>query len=185
MALKYKNPGVYVEEISIFPPSIAQLETAIPGFIGYTAKREKNGIAFDVNVPQRITSLLEFEQYFGLAYPELLEVTIENPDKGSTMPKIAVNPTTTVSGYLLYYHVKMFYDNGGGPCFVVSVGDFAETPVIIKSDLKNGLDACEKEDAITLLAIPEITALSSASEILELNDAMLAVRKVERSIFHT
>ncbi|RZK66765.1 MAG: phage tail sheath family protein [Pedobacter sp.] len=174
MALNYKNPGVYVEEISIFPPSIAQLETAIPGFIGYTAKRENNGIAFDVNVPQRITSLLEFEQYFGLAYPELLEVTIENPDKGSTMPKIAVNPTTTVSGYLLYYHVKMFYDNGGGPCFVVSVGDFAETPVIIKSDLKNGLDACEKEDAITLLAIPEITAISSASEILELNDAMLA-----------
>jgi phage tail sheath protein FI len=28
MATVYKTPGVYVEEISIFPPSIAQVETA-------------------------------------------------------------------------------------------------------------------------------------------------------------
>ena len=38
MATTYKTPGVYVEEISIFPPSVAQVETAIPAFIGYTEK---------------------------------------------------------------------------------------------------------------------------------------------------
>lgn len=59
MALTYKHPGVYVEEISTIPPSIAQVDTAIPGFIGYTAKREKNGVAFAANTPVRITSLLE------------------------------------------------------------------------------------------------------------------------------
>ena len=36
MATTYKTPGVYVEEISKFPPSVAQVETAIPAFIGYT-----------------------------------------------------------------------------------------------------------------------------------------------------
>ena len=31
MASSYKTPGVYVEEISKFPPSVAEVETAIPG----------------------------------------------------------------------------------------------------------------------------------------------------------
>ena len=36
--MAYSTPGVYVEEISVFPPSVAQVETAIPAFIGYTEK---------------------------------------------------------------------------------------------------------------------------------------------------
>jgi phage tail sheath protein FI len=174
MALTYKHPGVYIEEISTIPPSIAQVETAIPGFIGYTAKREKNGVAFAINIPVRITSLLEFEVFFGGAFPEVLEVTINEPEPGKLTPKIDVTPATTVSGYILYYHVKMFYENGGGPCWVVSVGTFEDTPDITKSELKLGLQACEREDEITLLLIPEITALTSGSDIKELNDGMLA-----------
>ncbi|TCD10411.1 hypothetical protein EZ449_08650 [Pedobacter frigidisoli] len=174
MALTYKHPGVYVEEISTIPPSIAQVETAIPGFIGYTAKREKNGSTFDINTPQRITSMLDFEQYFGAAFPEVLEVTIDNPENGSALPKIVVAPAADPSGYLLYYHVKMFYENGGGPCFIISTGTFNAVPAIDKTELKNGLDACEREDEITLLVIPELVNLTSASQIKELNDAMLA-----------
>lgn len=174
MALTYKHPGVYIEEISTIPPSIAQVETAIPGFVGYTAKREKNGVAFAVNTPVRITSLLEFEVFFGDAFPEVLEVTINEPEPGKLLPKIDVAPVIAISGYILYYHVKMFYENGGGACWVVSAGTYADTPNISKSELKLGLQACEREDEITLLLIPEITALSSNSDIKELNDAMLA-----------
>jgi phage tail sheath protein FI len=36
----YKTPGVYIEEISIFPPSVAAVETAIPAFIGFTEQAE-------------------------------------------------------------------------------------------------------------------------------------------------
>ena len=32
----YKTPGVYVEEISTLPPSVAEVSTAVPAFIGYT-----------------------------------------------------------------------------------------------------------------------------------------------------
>jgi phage tail sheath protein FI len=39
--MNYKTPGVYVEEIAKFPPSVAQVETAIPAFIGYTEKDQK------------------------------------------------------------------------------------------------------------------------------------------------
>ena len=34
----YKTPGVYVEEISTLPPSVAEVSTAIPAFIGHTEK---------------------------------------------------------------------------------------------------------------------------------------------------
>ena len=40
----YKKPGVYINEISKFPPTVAQVETAIPVFIGYTHLAEKKGI---------------------------------------------------------------------------------------------------------------------------------------------
>ena len=36
-----KTPGVYVNEVSIFPPSVAQVPTAIPAFVGYTEKAEE------------------------------------------------------------------------------------------------------------------------------------------------
>ncbi len=41
MATTYKTPGVYIEEIVKFPPSVAQVETAIPAFIGYTEKAKE------------------------------------------------------------------------------------------------------------------------------------------------
>ena len=37
----YKTPGVYVEEISTLPPSVGQVPTAVPAFVGYTAKAIK------------------------------------------------------------------------------------------------------------------------------------------------
>ena len=36
--MAYKTPGVYVKEVALFPPSVAQVETAIPAFVGYTEK---------------------------------------------------------------------------------------------------------------------------------------------------
>ena len=60
MATTYKTPGVYIEEIPKFPPSVAPVDTAIPAFIGYTEKE-------DLKLkPTRIESLVEFEQLFGL-----------------------------------------------------------------------------------------------------------------------
>jgi Phage tail sheath protein FI len=60
MSGSYKTPGVYVEEISKFPPSVAEVETAIPAFIGYTEKATKI-VADDLKmVPTRIRSFTRF-----------------------------------------------------------------------------------------------------------------------------
>ena len=58
MATVYKTPGVYVEEISKFPPSVAEVETAIPAFIGYTFRAKKLADDDLRKIPTRVTSLL-------------------------------------------------------------------------------------------------------------------------------
>ena len=65
MALTVKTPGVYIEEVPKFPPSIAQVETAIPAFIGYTAKADEYGPGDLKNKAVKISSLLDYETYFG------------------------------------------------------------------------------------------------------------------------
>src|SRR6185369_4688574 len=78
MAVAYKTPGVYIEEIPKFPPSIAPVETAIPAFIGYTEKAEELAPDDLKLKPTRITSLLEYETLFGSAQKEEhIEVKIQ------------------------------------------------------------------------------------------------------------
>lgn len=36
-----KTPGVYIDEKDAFPPSIANVATAIPAFVGFTEKASK------------------------------------------------------------------------------------------------------------------------------------------------
>ena len=74
----YKTPGVYTEEISKFPPSVAEVATAIPAFIGYTEKAEQYGENV-TNVPVRLKSLLEYGDVFGGDYvPTAYNVTVDD-----------------------------------------------------------------------------------------------------------
>ena len=65
-----KTPGVYVNEIPSFPPSVAQVSTAIPVFIGYTEKAIDAAGSSLTNKPTKIFSLLEYIQYYGKAFNE-------------------------------------------------------------------------------------------------------------------
>ena len=61
---EYRMPGVYVEELTSLPPAVADVATAVPLFIGYTAQAgELPGVS------QRIRSLAEFEACFGKGAP--------------------------------------------------------------------------------------------------------------------
>jgi phage tail sheath protein FI len=65
--VQYKTPGVYVEEIDAFPPSIVGVETAVPAFIGYTEKAEKGGRSVALRAV-RISSMVDYVAIFGKAY---------------------------------------------------------------------------------------------------------------------
>jgi phage tail sheath protein FI len=56
----YKTPDVIIEEISVFPPSVAEVETAIPAFIGYSEKARRLKDDDLLNTPTRVKSLLEY-----------------------------------------------------------------------------------------------------------------------------
>ncbi len=191
MATSYKTPGVYVEEIAKFPPSVAQVETAIPAFIGYTEKAT-NKIKGDLKgIPTRITSMLEYETYFGFAKPETtLSVTINDTLVNGTKTRgIVVDQPTSRQPFLMYYSMQLYFANGGGPCYIVSVGrygtnlDSADTQVTSINDstaFKTGLTAVEKVDEVTLIVFPDATALSTATEFYSLyNDALLQCNKLQ------
>ena len=75
----YKTPGVYVEEISKLPPSVAQVETAIPAFIGYTEKAMELAPGDLSFKPKRIGAMVDFEFFYGLGpSPVVTEVNIDN-----------------------------------------------------------------------------------------------------------
>lgn len=172
MATTYKTPGVYVEEIVKFPPSVAQVETAIPCFIGYTEKAT-NKINGDLKLkPTRITSLLEYERFFGFAKPETtISVTINDvsTDNGDTR-SIVVDQPTAKQPFLMYYSLQLFFANGGGPCYIISVGrygndlDEEDSPVTSINSigkLAEGLTELEKVDEPTLILFPDATQVSA------------------------
>lgn len=175
----YKTPGVYILDNSNFPPSVSQVETAIPAFIGYTEKavnKEKDSLSL---VPTRIKSLLEFEEYFGLALNEdSITVTINDKEvNGSLEREYSVN-NPSVKPFLMYYCLQMYFANGGGPCYIVSVAQYGTTTTtpatfVSKTDLDQGLININKETEPTLLLFPDATNLDDADDFYGLyNDAL-------------
>jgi len=159
--MNYKTPGVYVEEISLLPPSVAEVETAIPAFIGYT-ELAKDDDGNDVSVfpfLKRITSLLEYEQFFGKNFPQEFQVDIDADG--------VTGLTFTPTNYLMYYALQLFFGNGGGPCYIVSVGKQTDGGAIDVNDLiglNGGLGALKKKDEPTLILFPDATKLASDAD---------------------
>lgn len=148
----YKTPDVYVEEVSTFPPSVAEVSTAIPAFIGYT---EKGGSNTDP-IPRRISTLLEYTQYFG--EPEKLQIQAAVDGNSN----FTLNMPQNDKQHRMYYALDHFFKNGGGVCYVVSVGSFSDDKN--QSHFSNGLKALAKEDEPTLIVLSEATTLPSADQ---------------------
>jgi phage tail sheath protein FI len=160
------TPGVYIEEISTLPASVASVETAIPAFIGHTDLAEKNGENVR-GIPTRITNMLEFEGIFGKGNPETFTITVEDSydaAKGSgeklATRRISAVPPATTSPYKLYYCLQIYFSNGGGPCYIVSVNDYNNVPVkgdsATPASIMGGLDAIKAIDEPTLLVFPDV-----------------------------
>lgn len=154
MATLYKTPGVYIEEIPKFPPSIAPVETAIPAFIGYTEKADRVKPGDLHNVPTKIGSIAEYEAFFGFgALPTVSKVTLDG-SKNFQSAEI-----TNV--FYMYDSLRLFYANGGGDCYIVSTGVYSAAGKVA-SDFKDGkgVDTLEKVDEPTILVFPDNSLLT-------------------------
>lgn len=167
MATTYTTPGLYIEEIPKLPRSVAQVATAVPAFIGYTEKALDFNNASLTNKPTRITSMLEYETFFGGAQPDdHLEITYaeKHDGSGNTISEtLSVAFNGNASSHNLYYALEAYFANDGGPCYIVSIGAY-KTPgtALVLAEFQAGLDAVAKEDEPTLLVFPEGQNLSQA-----------------------
>lgn len=150
---KYQTPGIYTEEIPIFPPKIEKgITTAV--FIGYTEKHESESGENLLNIPTKINSILEFEMLFGKAQiEENIEIIDNSVDDNAD---IFVQFNGNQSLHNLYYSLVSFFDNGGNFCKIVSVGLFKNIGESLSADeLIAGLNSLIDEEENLLISVPE------------------------------
>lgn len=160
--MEYTTPGVFIEEISTFPPSVAAVATAIPAFIGHTERTADAGGATLINRPIRINSLLDFTALYGGGYlPASYTVQL---GAGPAFPILNITPVNN-RRYYLFDVVRHYFDNGGGPCYIVSVGNYTTDIIFgtLTTGLRGGLHALEKVDEPTLLVSPDAVGLKVAA----------------------
>ncbi len=173
-----KTPGVYIVEKNAFPNSVVEVATAVPAFVGYTAQADNGGRSL-LNKPWRISSMAEFHKFFGYAPAPQFTIVPRSADSPSAAAFSAGGTEfllTQAGGaaggrYLLYRAMLHFFQNGGGPCYIVSVGSFAQDPAF--DALANGIDPLIKEQEPTMLVIPDAVLLAEA-DCVSLQQAMLA-----------
>lgn len=178
MAPTYMTPGVYIEETSAGTHAIAGVATAVPAFVGYTAKAEFNGTAL-TRLPTRISSMSEFHQMFGagpvrdvrftLAKGAVVEPATAHALEARDATSVALGGeaytlTQTAGFYFLHTCVQHFFQHGGGTCYIVSVGGYEadEGRFIDKQTLIDGIALLEKEREPTLLVVPDAVLLDQA-----------------------
>ena len=182
MITNLATPGVYIDEVNAFPNSVVEVATAIPAFIGYTPYASYEGKSYLMK-PVQITSMSDFNAFFTnpntakqyspsyfLSKQKKAPAAGEYYSFNGDIYTLEPDPNTI---YYLYNSVKLFFQNGGGTAYVVSVGPYGQasnsainpgdelTNMNVKlADLQNGLAALKKQEDVTLYVVPEATLLS-------------------------
>jgi uncharacterized protein len=185
----YKTPGVYVQEISLFPPSVAEVATAIPAFIGYTEFAVSDTGSSLKLIPTRIKALAEFEVFFGKGYEPAEYMVITDT---SVSPPL-VDKVVTGMRFYLYESLRLYFDNGGGDCYIVSVGSYKDVWDFDKvqnkytgsgmkaTDFEEGIKALSKYDEPTLILFPDAAGLAGDDRITELGQLQqMALQQCEK-----
>lgn len=155
--MQYATPGVYIKERNAFTNSVVAVPTAVPAFIGYTEKA-LNGNSPLRNIPTRISSLSEFVTFFGGA-PRIQFAIKSKPNLDYDLR------VETQTQYLLYNSMRLYYANGGGTCYVVSVGDYnngVNLRDLNDSENNSGLNTLLTEQEPTLICSPDAVLLPKA-----------------------
>lgn len=183
----FKSPGVYIDEVNAFPNSVVEVATAVPVFIGYTPQAMYEGKSH-TNVPTKISSFADFKAIFCNPDPPAptppasqyspqyyTNKSKEKPNQGDYYTfngaYYTIEPDQSTI-YYLYNSVKLFYQNGGGDAYIVSVGSYGPemkqikapgapivNPNVQLNDLLGGLSLVANEQEITLYVVPEATLL--------------------------
>ena len=175
MSNNLTTPGVYSANENAFPTSAVAVETAVPVFIGYTQKAERKSKSL-LRIPTKISSLADYVELFGVGFSP--RFTIAAAPAGTTEETFFLNgkPMQVVinnnNTFYFYSCIKLFYANGGGNCYIMSVGTYGDLTAGFKIDLtdftgddvKPGVfEILEKEFEPTLVVMPDVIAKGVAA----------------------
>jgi phage tail sheath protein FI len=182
---QYKTPGVYIVEKSAFPNSVVEVATAVPAFIGYTEKAVNKGKSL-LNKAWRISSMSEFISFFGGPAKTQYEVSdfkAAFPGDESDFSSNSVEYSLKLQGerYFLYHSMMLFFQNGGGACYVVSVGNYGQD--VAKPKLNAGIDVLLKEQEPTMVVIPDAMSLDEENCIALQQAALMHCGEVMKNRF--
>lgn len=178
-----KTPGVYIVEKNAFPNSVVEVGTAVPTFVGHTAWADNQNTPLTLK-PWPISSMAEYHQYFGgpptprftlVEETDLLKAQFQawsKPDTPASKKGYRLEQGTGAAGgnYGLYNALRHFFQNGGGRCYIVSVGDYAKD--LDADQFQAGIDALKKEQEPTMLVVPEAVRFD-ADACKDIQQAML------------
>lgn len=157
----YRTPGVYIEEVSMFPHSIHPLSTSKPVFIGFTERGPKH--------LTEIFSLIDFEHLFGRPHPNLPDFVIE----GNSLSTFNGNPIPETPEFHLYYSLQLYFANGGGPCYILPVGHFGDTYSV--DAFNTTLRELETHKAPSIIALTDLTGFNDPHDYYSIYEEALDV----------
>lgn len=197
----FRRPRVFVNKIVTTPPAVAPVATAIPVFIGYTPRVSNQGNTL-LNIPIRISSLQEFESTFGFPkkvtephYYLLKSNGLKTNDSQIRIDGkdylLLPDPDTV---YYLHLSLKLFFKNGGGAAYIVSVGTYGRpsgrpanpgTPIVNRNvslrSLQKGLMALKTATEASLYVFPDANLLSPSENARLINDALAQNEQLENA----
>lgn len=209
-ASSLQTPGVYINEVNAFPNSVVAVDTAVPAFIGYTPQASYEGKSY-INKPTKVSSLADFQAIYELPDPPApadpvqqytpqyyLVAQKEEPTSGDymliagTYYSILPDPNTI---YFLYNSIQLFYQNGGGDAYIVSVGTYGApsgkpmdapgqivNPNVSLTDLTGGLELLLNETEPTMYICPEATLLSPDNNGTLMQSMMLQAETMQTAV---
>lgn len=149
MSEVYAVPGVYVLEPDGPSMSIQSGETAVPVFLGFFTPKAPPHPAKPLSCV-RIESWLDFSQQFGSSNP----ITVDANYKAHAVR------------YMGAHSVRLYFENGGGPCYVLNIPHNEKGKGNIASDiLEKIVPAIELCPDITLLCWCEFVTLDMDNKI--------------------
>ncbi len=197
MAQALMTPGVYIEEKNAFPGSVVEVATAVPAFIGYTEKAERSGKSLS-NQAIRITSFKEYVELFGEGFNPIFTLnpvggqaaatppteeeeeqpaaTTEKPEHTIKLDQERAIEYVTDNHLYLFPCIKLFFSNGGGACYIVSVGTYEDeaSKKIEMTELVSGIDPLLKVQEPTMIVIPDAVGLSTPQDCYDVYKKVLA-----------
>lgn len=162
-------PGKNFKSSEALPSQITAVSTSIPIFAGYTEKAIQSGKNV-TNKAVKINSLSEYERIFGKRKEEFQVSAKPNGDI-----EFIKDPS---SGFFkMYYSLQLYFANGGGPCYIVSIGKDRDLSAVDLSHFKNGIRIMSGVKEASLLVFPDAGLLQEYQFYPLYKEALSKIKK--------